>query len=389
MGTKRHILILFPHLMVPGGAATAVFQIGSTLLTEGYKVSILCAKANEEFIKDHRGLDILPLNIPMSSSPFYWVLFPFWQFKIYKSISTFPNSLLFPQVLPSNWWAWIYKKLHPKTKVIWYCQEPSAFIHSKIWIDAIPSLPMKVISKIVRPFTQALDIWLERSSDLVICNSEFTLMEYEKVYNRRAFNVVYPPFKGEQKELLHAKRQDVIFTIGRLTKFKRIDTLIRVFEKFQEEFPSYKLIIAGTGEYKEALENISRNSKAHENIEFLGRISDDSKADLFSRAKVSVITAHHEPFGIVPLESMSQGTPVIAHGSGGPKESILDGETGFLYNDETDLLKLLIEIATMNDSDYLKMQKACTKRVQKFNLKNAKDQLVAAISAIDNESIVR
>ena len=379
MGVSRQILIMFPHLLTDGGAATATLQFASMLRRNGHSVSILCAKASDSFIGDYKELDIQELKIPISSSPLYWALLPFWQYRIHKTVAQYRDPILFPQVLPSNWWAWIYKKFNRDTKVIWYCHEPSAFFHSKNWIDAIPSYPMKVMAKLMRPITRALDIWLEKSSDVVVCNSLYTSSQYEKTYGRRAFNIAYPPFRDNDDVPNDGDKEKIVFTIGRLTKFKRVDTLIRAFEKFHESNPLFRLVIAGVGEYKSKLEELAKNSSASDNIAFLGRISEENKSALLRRALVTVVAAHDEPYGIVPLESMDAGTPVIAHNSGGPRETIVPNNTGYLYSTDSELVEYLEQIAHMDDSQYRIMQRACQSRVKNFNLDEAEVHLLAAL----------
>ena len=369
-----NILLLFPHFISPGGAATASIQFAKHLQLRGHEVVIVCAKASKSIIPEHPTLEIIELNIPISSSILYWALFPFWQIKINKLISKYPGHILFPQVLPSNWWAWFFKKTNSKAKIVWYCHEPSAFIHSSKWINSLPGVTT-LIAKAIRPFTRLIDLWLEKSNDLVLCNSEFTLKQYQKVYQRKAHAVAYPPIGKFTGISTDSDLGDYIFTISRLTKFKNIGTLISAFNKFSNSRPNYKLLIAGTGEFKKELEHMAVSLISNDRIEFLGNVSENLKESLYANARVTVITAEDEAFGIVPVESMRLGTPVIAHNSGGPRETVSPGKTGFLFDTESELVLYLNEIANLSPERIAKYSKFCKERAKLFSVSRSVDSL--------------
>ncbi len=67
----------------------------------------------------------------------------------------------------------------------------------------------------------------------------------------------------------------------------------------------------------------------------MGSVSDETLDDLYSNARALLYPVEDEDFGIVPVEAMAHGLPVIAHNSGGPKETIIAGETGILFDDLT------------------------------------------------------
>jgi len=175
------IIFLFPHFLSPGGAANVVLQFAGALQSGGHQVEICCAKVSKEFRETNPGIQFNELKIPASNSIVYWLFFPFWQLKINRRLNAYKNCILFPHVLPSNWWAWMYKKTHKQAGIVWYCHEPSAFIHSTTWIDAIPVKLMKWGAKLSNPILKRMDITLEKENDAVICNSYFTKGQYERI----------------------------------------------------------------------------------------------------------------------------------------------------------------------------------------------------------------
>ena len=70
-------------------------------------------------------------------------------------------------------------------------------------------------------------------------------------------------------------------------------------------------------------------------IEFLGEIDQDQKAQLYSNAKAFIFCSDNEDFGMVPVESMAHGCPVIAYKSGGTTETVIDGKTGIFFDELT------------------------------------------------------
>lgn len=368
------ILFLFPHFLYPGGAANVVLKFAEALQTRGHKVEICCAKVTDEFKKRHPHLHFKELKIPLSNSVYYWLLLPLWQIKINRLLHNYKDYVLFSHVLPSNWWGWFFKRAYRHAKIVWYCHEPSAFIHSKRWINAIPGSFMRRGAKLLNPFLKKMDIGLEKANDMVVFNSSFTKELYEKVYGRKRGKVIYPPCLV--KMLPPEKdKENYILTIGRLSKFKNVDKLIKAFKIVSMDWPSYHLIIVGEGEEKERLVQLAADLNMQSQILFEGKVSNERLAHLYRKARATVICSFEEPFGLVPVESMMYTTPVIAHNSGGPKETILHNETGFLYNSQTELEEYIKKIIEMGQCQYSRLQQKGTEEVIKYDIASSVLQL--------------
>ena len=379
------ILFLFPHFISPGGAATVVLQFAKGLQLKGHKVEILCARVSEEVQLANPKLIFKQMKIPLSNSFFYWFFIPFWQTRINKQLNFYENYILFAHVMPSNWWAWMYKRRYRASRVVWYCHDPGAFIHSPAWINAIPNRFMRWGAKILNPFLKRIDIALEKSNDIVICNSNFINELYQKIYNRKANAVIYPPWTPINIEIKNQK-QDYIITACRISKFKNVDLLIKAFKIISEDLPGCKLLIAGDGEEKEALKKLTKNLRLESQVSFLGNQSHAQLFSLYQNAKVTVICSVNEPFGLVPVESMMCGTPVIAHNSGGPKETVIHCQNGFLYNNETELVQFVKKIFCMDNEQYFQMQQNCLAEVVKYDVASSILQLESTLQTITNKN---
>ena len=116
--------------------------------------------------------------------------------------------------------------------------------------------------------------------------------------------------------------------LGRLKKYKRVDIVIRAFADLN--VPNATLEIAGTGDYRASLERLVKSLDLSSSVKFLGFIPEEEKVHLLRRAWASTLASPKEGWGISNLEAAACGTPVIAANSPGIRESVIDGETGFL-----------------------------------------------------------
>jgi glycosyltransferase involved in cell wall biosynthesis len=116
--------------------------------------------------------------------------------------------------------------------------------------------------------------------------------------------------------------------LGRLKKYKRVDLVIRAFAGLN--VPDATLEIAGTGDYRAPLERLVKSLDLSDRVKFLGFIPEEEKIHLLRRAWASMLASPKEGWGISNLEAAACGTPVIASNSPGIRESVIDGETGFL-----------------------------------------------------------
>jgi glycosyltransferase involved in cell wall biosynthesis len=116
--------------------------------------------------------------------------------------------------------------------------------------------------------------------------------------------------------------------LGRLKKYKRVDIVIRAFAGLN--VPEATLEIAGTGDYRARLEGLVKSLDLNDRVKFLGLIPEEEKVHFLRRAWASALASPKEGWGISNLEAAACGTPVIAANSPGIRESVVDGETGFL-----------------------------------------------------------
>ena len=178
-----------------------------------------------------------------------------------------------------------------------------------------------------------------QKADILITNSKNIQAKIKEIYKKDA-RVIYPP--ADIKNLLEiksTKKEDYFLTIGRLYSYKKIDLIVRTFKTLKE-----KLIVIGDGPQRKQLERLTENRKNEtSNVEFKGFVDEDVKIELLRKAK-GFIFAAEEDFGIVMVEALAAGTPVIAYGRGGSTEIVQDGKNGLLFEEQTpQSLKAAIE----------------------------------------------
>ena len=116
--------------------------------------------------------------------------------------------------------------------------------------------------------------------------------------------------------------------LGRLKKYKGVDLVIRAFAA--SGLPDATLEVAGAGEFLDDLKRLAATLGVADRVHFLGRISEAEKISLLRRAWATLFASPKEGWGITNLEAAASGTPVIASNSPGIRESVRDGETGYL-----------------------------------------------------------
>ncbi|KKQ27381.1 MAG: Glycosyl transferase group 1 [Candidatus Magasanikbacteria bacterium GW2011_GWC2_37_14] len=213
----------------------------------------------------------------------------------------------------------------PQTLHISYCHTPTRYL----WTDTHEYLEDLKYNRLVKfflpPLIHRLRLWDKMSVDRVdhfIANSYNVKNRIQKYYRREA-EVIYPPV-DVYKFKVADKVGDYFLAGGRLVPYKRFDLLIKVFNRL-----GYKLKIFGIGPELNKLKKMARS-----NIEFLGGVSDKEKAELMSGAK-AFLHPQIEDLGITPLESMAAGRPVIAYPVGGATETVIHGETGVYFKNQT------------------------------------------------------
>jgi glycosyltransferase involved in cell wall biosynthesis len=203
-----------------------------------------------------------------------------------------------------------------------YCHSPFRYAWSEYWNA---DTPRGASAWLMRPLMRLLRMWDVRASrgvDAYMANSAATQQRIARCYGRSS-TVVHPPVELDR---FHVSKADAGFflVVSALVRYKRVDVAIEAFNSLK-----LPLKIVGTGPELDHLQ-----SMAGPTVEFLGGRSDAEVARLYSECRALIFTPD-EDFGIVPLEAMASGKPVIAYGSGGALETVVEGVTGRFFPRQT------------------------------------------------------
>ena len=193
-----------------------------------------------------------------------------------------------------------------------------------------------------------------------------------KKFYRRDSLVIYPPVEvfhpeGVNRRRAHpqggAPEEKYFLIVSRLASYKGIDVAIRACNELK-----LSLKIVGTGREQEKLKAL-----AGPTIEFLGFKSDEEIDNIYLGARALIFPTPDEDFGIVPLEANAHGVPVIAHKSGGPLETLVEGKTGVYFNNIQELEAILVNFdpSKFNYQDCVANARRFSQEAFKMNYDNS------------------
>lgn len=225
--------------------------------------------------------------------------------------------------------------------------------------------PLNMFFIIIKPILRLIDRYGARSPDVLVANSNEVRKRIKKFYKRESV-VINPPVDIREGGCEREKEYYICFS--RLVRQKGIDLVVQTCSK-----SNIPLLVVGDGPERKRLELMAGKS-----VRFWGYCEEKDKEKVFSKAKALIFTAVDEDFGIVPVESMTYGVPVIGYKSGGLKETVVDGKTGILFSDYSiEGLKTAIE-----KFEKVKiMREECLNRAKMYTLQVFEKKVKALVSS--------
>jgi len=261
--------------------------------------------------------------------------FKLFNFSSYDLIITSATGAYFPNALNKK-----------SAKLICYCHTPPRYLYGLPTARDLKKYPIfNFLAGVANHFLRLFDYKYAQNVDLFIANSQTTAARIQKFYRRDSI-IINPPIdlpsekvkreffpraiiRGNPKGVSTAKnlREQYFLTGGRLARAKRYDIAIEACNQLKVPLKIFGRDFAGS---ESELRKISGPT-----IEFLGEVTQEQKAKLFSSASAYLFCSDNEDFGMVSVEAQSYGCPVVGYKSGGIIETVIDGKTGILFDELT------------------------------------------------------
>jgi len=180
----------------------------------------------------------------------------------------------------------------------------------------------RVAGQLLRGPLAAWDRRAARRPDVIVANSNNVRRRIRRRWGRDSY-VIYPAVNvGEFG--VSSRDDGYLLIAARLVAYRRIDLAVRMATRARRQ-----LVIVGDGPERERLERL-----AGPTVRLAGRLARAELIDLFERCHAYLVPGE-EDFGIAPVEAMAAGKPVVAYARGGATETVIDGQTGVLFDDQT------------------------------------------------------
>jgi glycosyltransferase involved in cell wall biosynthesis len=212
----------------------------------------------------------------------------------------------------------------PETLHVCYCHTPMRYAWDPGFFGGERLLlHERVLLPLLLPRLRREDVIASLRPDRFVANSSHVAARIRKYYRRDSV-VIHPPVEVERFLDVPRAEDGYYLFLGRLVPYKRADLAIAACTALDRP-----LKVVGGGRAGEAA-----RAAAGPRVEFLGDVDDGRLAEILAGARALLFPAE-EDFGIVPVEAQAAGLPVIAYGLGGARDSVIDGETGLLFERQT------------------------------------------------------
>ena len=351
--------IVFIHLDLGiGGAEQLVLNLAAASQDAGHDVTIVTSRCSQNHcfsqVKKPDGRlctnvqvwgeflpsDVFGLGTAMCSS-IRMLHLSYWTAKRFGHTA----DCIFLDVLPT---AIPFLTTWVDSGILYYCHFPDKLltrdtVNGEATNEAIQK--RSSLRTLYRTWMDGIEEMTMSYADVLCVNSKFTRQQVQNVFPllaSRDMRVLYPALdveKFSQPCFATPTKDAPIVSLNRFERKKNVELLLMAYSLLEKEIKNNlpPLIIAGgydirnveNVEYLQELRQLA-STLSISNIKFRPNVSDQERSTLMQTALCIVYTPHLEHFGIVPLESMYAGRPVIAVKSGGPMETIVDCKTGFL-----------------------------------------------------------
>lgn len=305
-----------------GGAEVVNEELAKRLVRDGHEVIFLVSgfsNAKQKEIID--GYTVIRLGGRFSV---YWLAYRYYK----KNLQGWAD-LVIDEMNTVPFFANFYVKEKHIMFVHQLCRE--------IWFYQM-KLPLSMIGYLLEP----IYLWLLRNEQVITISdsSKHDLMRYG--FKQKNIHIISEGIELKpvsDLSLIQKYEKPTILSLGAIREMKRTSHQIKAFEIAKKSIPDLRMKIAGdaSGKYgKKVLQMIER-SQYKDDIEYCGRVSVEQKIELMQRSHAILVTSKKEGWGLIVTEANSQGTPALVYDVDGLRDSVRNGVTGVISNNNTSI----------------------------------------------------
>ena len=367
------ILIIHDRFQFRGGAERLVLDLANILHAD--IVTEFWTETTYPRSEVPHGLTVLDTSEPhMMVFRYFRAQWNFW-WKTRKLIQKY-DTIIFSG---NNCLAAALRPLSQK-QTIYYCHTPVRYVYDLLAMrrKAESSLLKRIfyydIGKYLIRFFYRLGLARMKT---VVTNSKNVQDRLVRFCHTQSL-VVYPPIHTER--FAWKGQQDFYLSYARLDALKRVDDIVRAFQKM----PDKKLVIASGGE---DAEHVAELAKGFPNIKLVGWVEDEQLKDLVGNCLATIYIPVHEDFGMTPVESMAAGKPCIGVNDGGLCETIIPEKTGILIPKTYQIEDIIKAVQSMTPERAMLMRADCEEQAEHFSLERFAKNIHALIYTKDKTHI--
>jgi glycosyltransferase involved in cell wall biosynthesis len=327
------VAIVHEWLTIPGGSEDVVIELLKMFPSAELFTTVYDPSPWPALIKD-RPVHASFLNRIPGATRHYPKLLPLMN----RAFRSFDLSG-FDLVLSSNHACAKNVRTPKGTLHVCYCHTPMRYAWEEGFLEGEVGRMTRLLIRPLLGWLRRQDLKGSRGPDVFVANSRHVAARIERFYGRSA-EVVHPPVDVKHYLGLRRSPRDFYLVFGRVVPYKRVDLAVAACAHM-----SRSLKVAGGGRALDAIRaraaedvveagDAVAGGRGEGGVELLGRVSEAERDELLSGAR-ALLFPGEEDFGIVPVEAQAAGVPVIAYGVGGAAESVLDGRTGVLFDEQS------------------------------------------------------
>jgi len=327
----RILVINYEYPPIGGGGGFVTRDICENIVSRGHIVTVVTSHfrglPKQEMVN---GVNIIRVpvfsrkKIEVAGMASMLSYFPLSVFETMKHVRTNDYEILNTHfAIPSGPTGYVLSKLLQLPNVL--------SIHGGDIFDPSKSLSphdMPILKPIVRTMLNTADRVVAQSSDTK--KNAYLYYNTKRPIDIIPLGIKKPDFTKKCRADFNLDPDEIIIcTIGRLVKRKNIEETVAILSELKNRY-RFKFLVIGDGPERGNINELAKQHGLGSNFQMMGNVSDELKFQLLSLSDIFLSTALHEGFGLVFLEAMAAGIPVVCYNRGGQNDFLENGKTGFL-----------------------------------------------------------